>query len=60
MGKKQKMTKRREKLEEIAKRGTLFCRHHYEFLDLEDLYKHRCYASNHGKSSCKYVRVIER
>ena len=63
MGKTKKMLrtiKRRETLEEAVKFSLASCDHHGYTLDADDLWKHRCYMGNHGKSYCQYVRVIEK
>ena len=60
MGKKQKMVKRREILEEAVREKIVFCTHHRYTLDQEDIAKHRCYMGNHGNNYCQYVRVFDK
>ena len=52
-----KTIRRRERLEEAVAGGLAHCSHHNYLLDHDDIWKHRCYMGNHGKSNCQYLRI---
>jgi len=48
---------RRRRLEVIAREGNAFCKKHEKSLSVGDIYAHKCYTGNHGKSYCKYLEI---
>jgi len=57
--KEQRITKRRETLISLARKGQVYCIHHCCFLDVLDVENHRCYSGNHGSRYCNYVDFPE-
>lgn len=44
-------------LEAAVRSERAYCVKHHEYITVMDLYEHKCYTGNHGKSYCKYLRV---
>ena len=55
ISKKQQRRKNLENL--ILKKEYPYCKKHKEYLDMTDIYVHRCWLGHHGRSYCQYLRL---
>jgi hypothetical protein len=53
----ERMLGRKRRLEDAIIHEYVFCAKHQRNLTLYEMAIHRCYAGNHNKGYCKYVRI---